>query len=232
MDRRYPPRMDIGSVTRTARFRPCKAGTHAHAHEPGDVRLPDCLIVGYEALASTLRLPDPNDRHVLAAAIAGGCDMIVTANLADFPGKIVARHGIVTSSPDDFLVRRLVSASAEFCEAAKTIRRRLKSPPLTVDRYLANPGRSGSVETASALRRFAARLRLARRRARKRCGREACGPWRVPWDRGLPARTSRPVRTSPGRARPPARPRQRRAARKRAGGDARGSGQSAPRRRP
>ena len=119
---------------------------------------PDCLIVGYEALASTLRLPDPNDRHVLAAAIVGGCDMIVTANLADFPGKIVARHGIVTSSPDDFLVRRLVSASAEFCEAAKTIRRRLKSPSLTVDRYLANPGRSGSVETASALRRFAARL--------------------------------------------------------------------------
>ena len=119
---------------------------------------PDCLIVGYEALASTLRLPDPNDTHVLAAAIVGECDTIVTENAADFPGEIVARHGIVMSSPDNFLIRHLESASAEFCEAAKTIRGRLRNPPLTVEQYLANLGRSGLVETASALQRFAASL--------------------------------------------------------------------------
>jgi hypothetical protein len=40
----------------------------------------DCLITGYEPLIPALRLPDPGDRHVLAAAIVGGCDVIVTQN--------------------------------------------------------------------------------------------------------------------------------------------------------
>jgi PIN domain len=45
----------------------------------------DCLLEGYEALIPSLLLPDPNDRHVLAAAITGRCDVIFTANLKDFP---------------------------------------------------------------------------------------------------------------------------------------------------
>src|SRR5438270_9183993 len=47
--------------------------------------VPDCLIEGYESLIETLKLPDPDDRHVLAAAITGGVDVIVTANLKHFP---------------------------------------------------------------------------------------------------------------------------------------------------
>jgi len=38
----------------------------------------DALVLGYEALIPTLTLPDPGDRHVLAAAITGRCDVIVT----------------------------------------------------------------------------------------------------------------------------------------------------------
>jgi predicted nucleic acid-binding protein len=45
----------------------------------------DCLISGYEELIPTLQLPDPDDRHVLAAAIAGRADLIITLNLSDFP---------------------------------------------------------------------------------------------------------------------------------------------------
>jgi hypothetical protein len=32
----------------------------------------DCLVTGYEHLIDQLSLPDPNDRHVLAAAILSG----------------------------------------------------------------------------------------------------------------------------------------------------------------
>src|SRR5689334_18975619 len=54
----------------------------------GHVR--DCLVTGYEDLIETLDLPDPDDRHVLAAAIRAGADVIVTTNLADFPKEALA----------------------------------------------------------------------------------------------------------------------------------------------
>src|SRR5580700_413996 len=44
-----------------------------------------CIVSGYESLISNLELPDPNDRHVLAAAIAAPARIIVTFNLSDFP---------------------------------------------------------------------------------------------------------------------------------------------------
>jgi predicted nucleic acid-binding protein len=50
-----------------------------------DKAVDDCLVTGYRALIPSLDLPDPDDRHVLAAAIAGRCDVIVTQNLRDFP---------------------------------------------------------------------------------------------------------------------------------------------------
>jgi predicted nucleic acid-binding protein len=45
----------------------------------------DCLVTGYESLVESLHLPDPDDRHVLAAAIKSSAQVIVTTNLKDFP---------------------------------------------------------------------------------------------------------------------------------------------------
>jgi predicted nucleic acid-binding protein len=45
----------------------------------------DCLISGYEPLTAALKLPDPKDRHVLAAAIKAKAQIIVTRNLKHFP---------------------------------------------------------------------------------------------------------------------------------------------------
>lgn len=45
----------------------------------------DCLVSGYEPLIEGLKLPDPDDRHVLAAAIKAGAQVIVIRNLRDFP---------------------------------------------------------------------------------------------------------------------------------------------------
>lgn len=52
-------------------------------------------------------LPDKEDRHVLAAAIAGHADCIVTFNLRDFHGEALARHDIEALHPDDFIMNQL-----------------------------------------------------------------------------------------------------------------------------
>jgi predicted nucleic acid-binding protein len=50
-----------------------------------DQHTQDALVSGYEELVEGLQLPDPNDRHVLAAAIRGHADVIVTTNTRHFP---------------------------------------------------------------------------------------------------------------------------------------------------
>src|SRR5260370_26917417 len=58
-----------------------------------DLHAADALVTGYEDLIEALKLPDPDDRHVLAAAIRGRADVIVTANLRHFPANILAPLG-------------------------------------------------------------------------------------------------------------------------------------------
>lgn len=50
-----------------------------------------------------LALPDPNDDHVLAVAIASHADCIVTVNAQDFPRPVLADHGLERRDPDGFL---------------------------------------------------------------------------------------------------------------------------------
>lgn len=64
---------------------------------------PAAEITWPAALEARLWLPDPADIHVLAAAIAGAADMIVTLNAADFPRRILAEEGLVRTDPDSFL---------------------------------------------------------------------------------------------------------------------------------
>lgn len=47
--------------------------------------LPDATLTGYEGRIEEHDLPDPDGRHVLAAARAAGASLLVTANLSDFP---------------------------------------------------------------------------------------------------------------------------------------------------
>jgi hypothetical protein len=68
-----------------------------------DRAVPDCLVTGYEPLIEGLTLPDPNDRHILAAAIRCGAQIIVTLNLKDFPADVLDPYGVEAMHPDEFL---------------------------------------------------------------------------------------------------------------------------------
>jgi predicted nucleic acid-binding protein len=67
-------------------------------------RWPEAEVVPPGDLEASLSLPDPADRHVLAAAIAGRADLLLTLNRADFPGRSLGRHGLHTRDPDGFLL--------------------------------------------------------------------------------------------------------------------------------
>lgn len=118
----------------------------------------DCLVTGYETLIPALDLPDPDDRHVLAAAITGRCDVIVTKNLQDFPNTAVRPHGIEVQHPDEFLSNHLKMAPGMFCESVRKVRARLKAPPLSVDEYLVNLSKQGLVATVGELQPFVSLL--------------------------------------------------------------------------
>ena len=65
--------------------------------------LPDATVTGYRAHLEAITLPDPDDRHVVAAAIKAGASVILTWNLRDFPTKELKNHGVVRQTPDVFL---------------------------------------------------------------------------------------------------------------------------------
>jgi hypothetical protein len=120
-----------------------------------DMATRDCLVTGYEALVPALILPDPDDRHVLAAAIVGRCDAIVTQNLKDFPPEALALFGIETQHPDDFFRNQLSLAPGLVCSALRKVRARLKNPRKSVDEYLSILTQQGLVATVADLEQFA-----------------------------------------------------------------------------
>jgi predicted nucleic acid-binding protein len=96
----------------------------------------DCLVEGYEELVPALKLPDPNDRHVLAAAIKSGADAIITFNRRDFPKAVLENYDIELQHPDTFIQHQMGLDSARVVIAAQRCRARLKNPPATVEEYL------------------------------------------------------------------------------------------------
>jgi predicted nucleic acid-binding protein len=96
----------------------------------------DCLVHGYEDIIAAVRLPDPNDNHVLAAAIRGNCDAILTFNLADFPSAALAQYDIEAQHPDEFIQSQFDLNPAKLLVSVKKVRGRLKNPPKTIEEYL------------------------------------------------------------------------------------------------
>jgi len=114
----------------------------------------DALVTGYEDLIPGIELPDPNDRHVVAAAIRGRADVIVTMNVRDFPPEAIARFGLEAQHPDEFILHLLDLAPGAVVGAAQAHRESLKNPPKTVEEYLDTLERQGLTQTVSVLREY------------------------------------------------------------------------------
>lgn len=101
-----------------------------------DKAVPDGLVTDYEPLIDGLQLPDPDDRHVLAAAIKCGASVIVTFNLKDFPSAILGPLNIEALHPDHFIADLWDLDQAAVLEAARRQRASLKKLPHTAREYL------------------------------------------------------------------------------------------------
>lgn len=112
----------------------------------------DAVIVNYEYLIPTLQLPDQADRHVLAAAIVGHADAIVTFNLKDFPKHVVATHSIDILHPDDFLIAQYELNQIRVLSVLKNARLRLCKPQMPPQDYIATLEQQGLPQLCQVLR--------------------------------------------------------------------------------
>lgn len=111
----------------------------------------DCLVEDYEALIASVSCPDPDDRHVIAAAIKGRCAALVTFNLKHFPRSELDRYDIEPMHPDEFIHHQIGLNQAAVIRAAGNCRARLRNPPKSAEDYLQTLHRQGMPKTVNAL---------------------------------------------------------------------------------
>ena len=108
-------------------------------------------ISGYEPLIPRLQLPDPDDRHVVAAALHGKAELIVTRNLRDFPEEVLEPLGLQAIHPDQLVQTFLARDPALVLEALRTGRARFRAPPLSAPEMLKALALQGLPMTVAAL---------------------------------------------------------------------------------
>lgn len=120
--------------------------------------IPDAEVTGFEQLIGVLSLPDPNDRHVLAAAIECSASIIVTFNLKHFPTAILSSFGIEACHPDGFVLRLYGHDPVVVATAMREHRASLTKPAVSVVDYLKSLELAGLTGTAAAILDFSETL--------------------------------------------------------------------------
>lgn len=118
--------------------------------------VPEAAVTDYEPLVSSLHLPDPDDRHVLAVAIRAGAQAIVTANLRDFPAKALEPYDIEALHPDRFVLDTLDLYPGAVCEVLAEQISDLRNPPQSRDDVLARFTRCGLIQSVTRIREILA----------------------------------------------------------------------------
>ncbi|OJY68684.1 MAG: hypothetical protein BGP16_05465 [Sphingobium sp. 66-54] len=112
---------------------------------------PDAEVFGYEPFIDAVELPDEHDRHVLAAAIVGRCNGIVTANLKDFPEDVTGVFGIEVVHPDDFIVNIIDLDENKAVAACKRHREAMSISQPDIETYLQFFERCGLIQARQRL---------------------------------------------------------------------------------
>jgi len=131
-DPRWSPRI-LEEWARAAR----KIGPQGETIARGEIaaitaRFPRAQVQIPQGVEARLWLSDPNDIHVLAAAVGCSADAIMTVNAKDFPRNELADEGLQRVDPDGFLVDLAIQnpdAVQSVGEAVVTEARRLSGEP-------------------------------------------------------------------------------------------------------
>jgi predicted nucleic acid-binding protein len=114
---------------------------------------PGAMVVEYQAMIDQMT-NHPKDRHVAAAAVAAGANVIVTSNLRDFPQASLVPYGILAKSPDDFLIDLDDSAPALLTRIVVRQAAGLRRPPASPEEVLDHLSLHAPLFAARLLARF------------------------------------------------------------------------------
>jgi len=109
---------------------------------------PDALVENYESLIETLKLPDINDNHVLAAAIKTNANLIVTNNLKHFPIEYLSSFGLSAKTADDFFTDIIDLNHETSIKAFRDLVLNKKNPPFDEYQVLDIFRKNGLKDTA------------------------------------------------------------------------------------
>lgn len=101
-----------------------------------NVSVRDVLVDDYERWIPDLELPDPDDRHVLAAVIASDAQFIVTFNLAHFPQTVLERFHLEAQHPDQFITNLIDTNPDDMRQVIESMLSALQHPRPTVEQLL------------------------------------------------------------------------------------------------
>jgi len=116
-----------------------------------DAALPAAMVHDFESLVDSVTLPDPDDRHVVAAAIRCGAQAIITFNLRDFPAEALRQYDLDAKHPDEFALDCLDLAPALVANCVREQASALRHPERSVRDVLADLRAGGLVQSVARL---------------------------------------------------------------------------------
>jgi predicted nucleic acid-binding protein len=151
---KWSRKIEFEWMTSIERRRPDLQGRLGYRRDQMRDSVPDWEVEerAWQSVSRGLTLPDPDDVHVLAAALAGHVDCIVTTNLRDFPADVVGPLAIEVLHPDQFIVAQCDLDQLTAIAAFKRMRARWKKPETTAEDFVLALERGGLPATAQRLR--------------------------------------------------------------------------------